>query len=115
MYYDFGMTQLKKINTQHKTNKQKQTQTNKQTNQTNTMQIGHDNWVRSVQFHPSGKYLISTSDDKSIKVWDLKQMKAIKTINDAHAHFVSCMDFHKNVMATGGVDDVLKIWACGDK
>jgi platelet-activating factor acetylhydrolase IB subunit alpha len=79
------------------------------------VQIGHDNWVRAVQFHPNGKYIISVSDDRSIKVWDLKQMKAIKTINDAHAHFVSSLDFHKNVMATGGVDDMIKIWACGEK
>jgi len=77
--------------------------------------VGHDNWVRALQFHPSGKYLISVSDDKSIKVWDLKQMKAIKTINDAHPHFVSTMDFHKNVLVTGGVDDIIKIWGCGDK
>jgi platelet-activating factor acetylhydrolase IB subunit alpha len=26
---------------------------------------GHDNWVRGLVFHPSGKYLISCSDDKS--------------------------------------------------
>lgn len=26
---------------------------------------GHDNWVTSVVFHPNGKYLFSTSDDKS--------------------------------------------------
>jgi len=76
--------------------------------------IGHDNWVRGLQFHPSGKYLMSVSDDKTIRIWDLKQGRAIKTINDAHAHFVSCMDFNVNnpFLATGGVDDVIKIWAC---
>jgi platelet-activating factor acetylhydrolase IB subunit alpha len=76
--------------------------------------IGHDNWVRSVRFHPNGKYLLSVSDDKTIRIWDLKQGRAIKTINEAHAHFVSCMDFNeKNPhLATGGVDDVIKIWAC---
>ena len=33
--------------------------------------IGHDNWVRSIALHPSGKYLYSASDDKTIRVWDL--------------------------------------------
>jgi len=74
--------------------------------------IGHDNWVRGIEFHPSGKYLISVSDDKSIRVWDLKQGRAVKTINDAHSHFVSCLDFNVNYLATGGVDDVIKIWPC---
>jgi len=32
----------------------------------------HENWVRSVLFHPSGKFIISCSDDKSIRVMDVK-------------------------------------------
>ncbi len=30
---------------------------------------GHDNWVRSLAIHPTGKYLYSASDDKSIRIW----------------------------------------------
>lgn len=53
---------------------------------------GHDNWVRALAFHPGGKYLISTSDDKSIKCWDLTQDgRCVKTVTDAHAHFISCI------------------------
>jgi len=33
--------------------------------------IGHDNWVKSLALHPTGKYLYTASDDKSIRVWDL--------------------------------------------
>ena len=32
---------------------------------------GHDNWVTDLWFHPNGKYLISSADDKSIRIWDL--------------------------------------------
>jgi platelet-activating factor acetylhydrolase IB subunit alpha len=32
---------------------------------------GHDNWVRSLCFHPSGGFLYSASDDKTIRVWEL--------------------------------------------
>ena len=32
----------------------------------------HENWVRCVIFHPSGKYLISSSDDKTIRILDIK-------------------------------------------
>jgi len=37
-----------------------------------TLQKGHDNWVRGVVFHPSGKFLLSVADDKTMRVWELK-------------------------------------------
>jgi platelet-activating factor acetylhydrolase IB subunit alpha len=32
----------------------------------------HENWVRSVIIHPTGKFIISCSDDKTIRVLDVK-------------------------------------------
>jgi platelet-activating factor acetylhydrolase IB subunit alpha len=95
-------------------------------------QVGHDNWVRALVFHPSGKYLLSASDDKTIRVWDLKTGRCAKTI-EAHSHFVTCLSWGRmtstatnggeksaatngagpeanvrmvNVVASGGVDQV---------
>ncbi|KAI5920854.1 platelet-activating factor acetylhydrolase IB alpha subunit [Camillea tinctor] len=54
--------------------------------------IGHDNWVRALVFHPGGKYLLSVADDKTLRCWDLAQEgKCVKTLADAHEHFVSCL------------------------
>lgn len=47
---------------------------------------GHDNWVRGISFHPGGKYMISASDDKTIRVWDLRNKRCMKTLY-AHQHF----------------------------
>lgn len=33
--------------------------------------MGHDSWVNGVVFHPNGRYILSASDDKSIRIWDL--------------------------------------------
>jgi len=53
---------------------------------------GHDNWIRALVFHPGGKYLLSCSDDKTIRCWDLSQDgKCVKTVDEAHGHFISCM------------------------
>ncbi|KAF1977501.1 nuclear distribution protein PAC1 [Bimuria novae-zelandiae CBS 107.79] len=58
---------------------------------------GHDNWVRGLVFHPGGQYLLSVSDDKTIRCWDFKQEgKCVKTISDAHGHFVSCIRWAPN-------------------
>jgi platelet-activating factor acetylhydrolase IB subunit alpha len=64
--------------------------------------IGHDNWVRALVFHPGGKFLLSVADDKSLRCWDLEQDgKLVKTLEDAHGHFVSCLRW-----APGAVKDV---------
>lgn len=64
--------------------------------------IGHDNWVRGLVFHPGGKYLISVGDDKTLRCWDLSQEgRLVKTLDDAHGHFVTCIRW-----APGVVNDV---------
>jgi len=67
--------------------------------------VGHDNWVRGLVFHPGGKYLLSVSDDKTIRCWDLEQEgKLVKTLDDSHDHFVSCIRW-----APGVVKDAAKL------
>uniref|UniRef100_A0A093V223 Nuclear distribution protein nudF n=1 Tax=Talaromyces marneffei PM1 TaxID=1077442 RepID=A0A093V223_TALMA len=61
--------------------------------------VGHDNWVRAIVFHPGGKYLLSASDDKSIRCWDLSQDgKCVKTLSDAHGRFVTCLRWAPSVV-----------------
>lgn len=66
--------------------------------------VGHDNWVRALVFHPGGKYLLSVGDDKTIRCWDLAQeCKCVKTLDDAHGHFVSCIRWAPGVVKTPGL------------
>lgn len=102
--------------------------------------VGHDNWIRSIVFHPNGRHLLSCSDDKTIRAWDLRTGRCVKVV-DAHDHFVTSMAWgrasaggdapttnadsaghlnggqhpHKpqrvvSVLATGSVDQSIKIW-----
>ncbi|KAL0578655.1 Lissencephaly-1 [Marasmius crinis-equi] len=95
--------------------------------------IGHDGWIRGLEFHPSGKFLISVSDDKHMRVWDLATGRCTRVIQ-AHSHFVTCLAWGRtshgvgqngvngaeangaavtkraNVIATGGVDLTVNIW-----
>ncbi|ODV60745.1 Pac1p, partial [Ascoidea rubescens DSM 1968] len=59
---------------------------------------GHSSWVRSLQFHPGGRYLFSASDDKTIKIWDISLtnydvIKCIKTLSGGHESFINKICF----------------------
>ncbi|KAJ9149332.1 Nuclear distribution protein PAC1 [Pleurostoma richardsiae] len=74
--------------------------------------VGHDNWVRALAFHPGGKYLLSVSDDKSLRCWDLSQEgKCVRTLAESHDHFISCLRWAPSIVkeapapANGSVAD----------
>ncbi|KAL9104399.1 MAG: hypothetical protein Q9163_000657 [Psora crenata] len=67
--------------------------------------VGHDNWVRALAFHPGGKYLLSVSDDKTLRCWDLSQEgKCVKALTDVHERFVTCLRW-----APGNFKDVYAV------
>jgi len=72
----------------------------------------HENWVRSVVIHPSGNYVLSSSDDKSIRVFDIKNTRCLRTLEDAHNHFVTSLAMHHTlpILVSGSVDQTLRCW-----
>ncbi|KRX03372.1 WD40-repeat-containing domain [Pseudocohnilembus persalinus] len=73
---------------------------------------GNDNWVRGIGFHPFLTFMYTSSDDKSIRVWNLMTGKQVRKIAEAHTHFISSLDTSKNypLVASGGFDFKVKIW-----
>jgi len=73
---------------------------------------GHENWVRTVLFHPCGRYLISCGDDKSIRFWDLTHQRQTSIIEEAHESFVSTIDWNPNcnLLASGASSKTVKVW-----
>ncbi|WFD35364.1 Lissencephaly-1 [Malassezia cuniculi] len=83
---------------------------------------GHDNWVRALVFAPGGKYLVSVSDDKTMRTWDLASGRCVRTV-EAHSHFATAVAWGRshetvesksrpvNVVATASVDLSVRVWA----
>ena len=42
---------------------------------------GHTNWVRCVRWSPDGKFLVSSSDDKTVRLWDPNSGNCILTFD----------------------------------
>ena len=72
----------------------------------------HENWVRGVLVHPSGNHVLSCGDDRSIRVFDIKSNRCLRTIEDAHPHFVTSLAMHHTlpILMSGGVDHTVKCW-----
>lgn len=60
--------------------------------------LGHRSWVRGIEIHPGGRYLLTGSDDKTVKIWDLQNLpglgkpSCVKTLQ-AHDGFVNSIAF----------------------
>eukprot|EP01132_Coremiostelium_polycephalum_P000370 gene370-467_t len=66
---------------------------------------GHTSAVNSISFSENG-YMMATSDSTTVKLWDLRKLKEVQTINaDQGSIFTSVsFDFSGNYLAIGGTN-----------
>ena len=65
----------------------------------------------SLVFSPDGKRLVSTSFDKTIKVWDTSTGDRVLTLK-GHCDYVECVAFNSDGtrLVSGGRDKVIMVW-----
>lgn len=75
------------------------------------VQLGHSGNVSSVAFSPDGKYILSGSDDKTLKLWDIETGKEIRTFA-GHANSITSVAFSPDgrYALSGSWDNTLKLW-----
>lgn len=97
--------------------------------------VGHLLWVKCLDVHVSGRFIVSGSDDKSVRVWDLEGLKSegkislVRTL-EGHEGFVNCIHFARseidagadatlmlrleksarNIFVSGGTDNTVCLW-----
>lgn len=72
---------------------------------------GHKGQVQSVNFSPNGKILASGSEDRSIKLWNVKTGEHLKTF-EGHKDRVRSVTFSPDgkVLASASDDRSIKLW-----
>ncbi len=74
---------------------------------------GHTDYVRCILVHPTLNYVISSSDDSTIKVWDWENnFSLVKTFED-HQHYVMQLALHPrdlNTFASCSLDKTIKVF-----
>ena len=69
------------------------------------------NWVRTCRFSPDARVVVSGSDDKTVKLWDLSSKSCVKTYWD-HTGMVTSVAFHPSgtIVASASTDRSIKLF-----
>lgn len=73
---------------------------------------GHQNFVFSLAAHPFQSYLVSGSEDETIRLWDLRCANHCLHVMEAHDKPITSVSIHPtgdNVLSSS-VDGLLRIW-----
>ena len=74
------------------------------------IECGHEDSVNFIAISPDGKYIVSGSDDITIKIWDLKTGECLKTL-EGHSNSVSVtISPDGKYIVSGSYDETIKIW-----
>jgi len=76
----------------------------------------HPDYIRSIAVHPTKPYILSGSDDLTIKLWNWEKNWALEQTFEGHEHFVMCVTFNPkdpNTFASACLDRTVKVWSLG--
>ena len=75
------------------------------------LQMGHSDAVRSIALSANGKYLLSGSRDRTLKLWEVATGRLLRTF-EGHSDGVESVTFSpdERFALSGGYDNTMKLW-----
>ncbi|KAJ5358680.1 uncharacterized protein N7496_011093 [Penicillium cataractarum] len=69
---------------------------------------GHNDWIRTISSSPYGNYVVSGSDDTTVKAW--RTGRCVRTIKNAKPINSVCFSPDSTRLVSGSSDGTVKIW-----
>ncbi|KIJ61628.1 hypothetical protein HYDPIDRAFT_31228 [Hydnomerulius pinastri MD-312] len=72
---------------------------------------GHLDYVRTVQFHHEMPWILSSSDDQTIRIWNSTSRNCIAILT-GHSHYVMSAQFHpkEDLIVSTSMDQTVRVW-----
>ncbi|CAG8571694.1 7431_t:CDS:2, partial [Paraglomus occultum] len=70
---------------------------------------GHEDVIKCIDFDRPGGFLVSSSLDNTVRVWNLNTNKCVGLL-DGHKDIVTCIKIHDNRLITGSKDKSIRQW-----
>jgi len=76
--------------------------------------LGHLDYIRTVQFHHEYPWIVSASDDQTIRIWNWQSRTCISVLT-GHNHYVMCASFHpkEDLVVSASLDQTVRVWDIG--
>ena len=73
--------------------------------------LGHVDYVRTTFFHKEYPWIISASDDQTIRIWNWQGRSCICTLA-GHTHYVMSAAFHpkEDLVVSASLDNTVRVW-----
>jgi coatomer subunit alpha len=73
--------------------------------------LGHLDYIRTVQFHNEYPWIVSASDDQTIRIWNWQSRTCISVLT-GHNHYVMCAAFHpkEDLIVSASLDQTVRVW-----
>ncbi len=76
----------------------------------------HPDYIRSIIVHPTQPFVLTASDDMTIKLWNWDAGWKCQQTFEGHSHYVMCLAINPkdtNTFASACLDRTVKIWSLG--
>ena len=76
----------------------------------------HSDYVRCIAVHPSQPFILTSSDDMTIKLWNWDKAWSCQQVFEGHTHYVMQIVINpkdNNTFASASLDRTVKVWQLG--